>query len=336
MTLGWGIIGLGRAADTLVGPAITADPSSRLVAAVSRDRAKAEEFALRHGVPKPGTDLDAMLRDPDVDVVAITSPNALHPADAMAAAKAGKHVFCDKPLALTVVEAKEVLATCAAAGVRIGLDFQTRHHVCFQEARRVIQAGEIGDVVVVQVDASPGSVPLRGWRAEPELAGLGAVNNIAIHIYDLLRFLVGAEITEVAAMFDTNRRDELELVPMVLLRFDNGVLAFANGNQRTPYPLNDIVIHGSAGRIDGRSVTRPQTEGEMRILTTAGERTGHYSSHDAWNRTIHAFSEAILAGRDPDPSGLDGLRSVELTDAIRRSAREGRVIELAPAATTWP
>jgi predicted dehydrogenase len=127
------------------------------------------------------------------------------------------------------------------------------------------------------------------------------------------------------------REDALERLPMVLMRFDNGAIVFANGNQRTPHPLNDIVIHGTAGRIDGRSITRPQTEGEMRIVGAGGERTGQYASNDAYVRTVRAFSEAILAGRDPDPSGLDGLRSVELTDAIRRSAREGRVIGLQAA-----
>jgi 1,5-anhydro-D-fructose reductase (1,5-anhydro-D-mannitol-forming) len=328
MTLGWGIVGLGRAADTLVTPAIIADPNSRLVAAVSRDQDKADAFVARHGAGTAGTDFEAMLANPDVDVVAITSPNALHPSQAIAAAQAGKHVFCDKPLATTVTEAERVLEACAAAGVRIGIDFQTRHHACFQEARQVIESGEIGDVIDVQIDAAPGDVPLGGWRTDPELAGLGAVNNIAVHIHDVVRFLVGSEVAEVSAMFEVGRDDALERLPMVLMRFDSGALAFANGNQRTPYPLNDIVIHGSSGRIDGRSITRPQTDGQMRILTASGERTGSYSSHDAYIRTVRAFSEAVLAGRDPNPSGLDGLRSVQLTDAIRRSAREGRVIEL--------
>jgi len=328
MTLGWGIVGLGRAADTLVTPAILADPNSRLVAAVSRDQARAEAFAERHGGAAAGTDYEAMLANPEVSVVAITSPNALHAEQAIAAARAGKHVFSDKPLATTVADAKRVIDACAAAGVRIGMDFQTRHHACFQEARQVIESGEIGEIVAVQVDAGPGDVPLGGWRSNPELAGLGAVNNIAVHIYDVLRFLVGADVSEVSAMFETGREDALERLPMVLMRFENGALAFANGNQRTPFPLDDIVIHGSTGRIDGRSITRPQTEGQMRIFTAGGERTGQYSSHDAYVRTVRAFSEAVLAGRDPNPSGLDGLRSVQLTDAIRRSAREGRVVEL--------
>lgn len=328
MTLGWGIIGLGRAADTLVGPAITADPNSRLVAAVSRDQAKADEYAQRHGVAHAGTDYAAMLANPDVDIVAITSPNAMHPEHAIAAARAGKHVFCDKPLASSAAVAETVLEACAKAGVRIGIDFQTRHHACFQEAHQVIESGEIGQVLLAQIEASPGVVPFRGWREDPELAGLGAVNNIAVHIYDLLRFLLGAEVTQVAAMFDTGKRNELERLPLVLFRFDSGALAYANGGQSVPNPLNDVVIYGTEGRIDGRNITRPQTDGEMRIKTAAGERTGKYSSHDAWIRTVHAFSEAILAGRDPNPSGLDGLRNVQLTDAIKRSAREGIQVDL--------
>jgi len=328
MTLGWGIIGLGRAADTLVAPAITADPNSRLVAVVSRDQARADAFAERHEASAAGTDYEAMLANPEVDVVAITSPNALHPEQAIAAAQAGKHVFSDKPLAPTSADAERVLGACASAGVRIGMDFQTRHHVCFQEARQIIERGEIGDIVSVQVDASPGDVPLGGWRTDPELAGFGAVNNIAVHIYDLLRFLIGAEVVEVAAMFEVGRKDALERLPFVLMRFSNGALAFANGNQLTKHPLNDIVIHGSTGRIDGRSITRPETEGTMRVLTSAGERVGDYSSHDAYMRTVRAFSDAVEAGREPNPSGLDGLRCVQLTDAIRRSAREGRIVGL--------
>jgi 1,5-anhydro-D-fructose reductase (1,5-anhydro-D-mannitol-forming) len=329
MTLGWGIVGLGGAADGLVAPAVIADPNSRLVAATSRDQGRAEAFAAKHGATMATTDYAAMLANPDVDVVAITSPNALHPEHAIAAAEAGKHIYCDKPMAPGEAEAKQVLDACAAAGTRIGLNFQTRHHACFQEARQVIEAGEIGDVIAIQVDASPGAVPLGGWRANPQLAGMGAVNNIAVHIHDLLRFLVGGEVIEVTALLDVGREELLERMPMVLMRFSTGALAYANGNQLTPMPLNDIVIHGTKGRIDGRNITRPMKNGEMRVVTQGGERSGSYSSHDAYVRAVAAYSKAILEGRNPNPSGIDGLRSVQLTDAIRRSAREGRVVEVA-------
>jgi 1,5-anhydro-D-fructose reductase (1,5-anhydro-D-mannitol-forming) len=327
MTLGWGIIGLGRAADTLIAPAVAADGNSRLVHVVSRDTGRGRAFADKHGARRSGIDFDAMLADKEVDVVAVTTPNALHPDQIVAAAKAGKHILADKPLASNGAEAKRVIDACNVAGVRIGMNFQTRHHGCFQEAKQVIESGEIGDIVAVQIDGSPGNAPLGGWRADPDLAGLGAVNNIAVHLYDLLRFLTASEVTEVSAMFEVGREKKLETMPMVLMRLASGALAYANGNQLTPMPLNDIVIHGTKGRIDGRGITRNWKEGEMRVVTEAGERSGKYQTFDCYDRLVKAFSEAILAGRDPNPSGLDGMRCVQITDAILKSAREGRVVQ---------
>ncbi|HVB77190.1 MAG TPA: Gfo/Idh/MocA family oxidoreductase [Candidatus Nitrosotalea sp.] len=326
MTLGWGIIGPGGIAQSAMAPAIAADPNSHLAAVVSRDQGRADEFAQKHGATWAGTDYEAMLARPDVDVVLITTPNAQHAAQAISAARAGKHVLSDKPLAGSAEEAQQVIDACAAAGVKLGLNFQTRHHACFQEARRVIASGAIGDVVVVQIDAGNGGRPPGGWRLDPNLAGLGAVNNIAVHIYDVLRFLLGSEVTEVAAMFETGQKPAIELCPMVLMRFANGAMAYANGNQLTAKPLDEIVIHGTKGRIDGRGVTRPGQDGEMRVVTESSETTEHYTSRDAYQRTVAAFSQAILDGREPNPSGLDGLRSVQLTDAIARSVRESKVV----------
>jgi predicted dehydrogenase len=113
---------------------------------------------------------------------------------------------------------------------------------------------------------------------------------------------------------------------MVLLRFDGGALAFANGNQSSFRPLNEIVVYGDKGRLDGQGITRPETQGEMRVVTEEGERSTQYSGADCYQRLVAAFSDAVLNDRDPNPSGEDGLRSVELTDAIARSAREGQVV----------
>lgn len=329
MSLGWGIVGPGRVADKSMAPAITSDPNSWLVGVVGTDKGRADAFAARHGAQWAGTDYRTMLSDPNIDAVLITTPNAFHHDQVIAAAAAGKHILCDKPLALNVAGARDAVEACSDAKVKLGINFQTRFHECFQVARRVIERGEIGDIVSIQIDASPGATPLGGWRADADLAGLGAVNNIAVHIYDVLRYLLDDEVMEVVAMFDTGRSGELERIPMVLLRFTAGVLAYANGNQVTTYPFNDLVINGTKGRIDGRGLTRPLLEGDMRVLSEAGETTAHFSAADCYERSVAAFSTSVLAGRDPQPSGVDGLRSVELTDAIARSARLGQVISLA-------
>jgi len=309
-------------------PAIAADSNSELVAVVARDPDKGRAFADKHGAGWSGTDYDEMLRRSDVDVVLITTPNALHADQVVAAARAGKHVLCDKPLALTAADAERALEACDDAGVKLGMNFQTRYHACFEEARRIIQSGEIGDVSHVQVDASPGTRRPAGWRTDLEASGLGSVNNIAVHMYDLLRFLLDQEVTEVSAMFDVGRERAMEVLPMVLLRFHGGSLAYANGNQSSFKPLNEIVVYGTKGRLDGQGITRPETEGDLRVVTEEGERSTHCASADCYRRLLAAYTEAVLNGRDPSPSGKDGLRSVTLTDAVARSAREGRVVEV--------
>ncbi len=326
--IGWGIIGPGRIADTAMAPAINALPESRFVGVVSRDRGRGEAFAKKHNAARAYTDYADLLRDRDVNVVLITTPNALHAEQAIAAAQAGKHVLCDKPLATCAADAERVLAACRKAGVRLGINFQTRHLPCFEEMRRRIGAGEIGKVLVVQLEVSVGPAPLKGWRTDPTLAGLGSVNNIAVHAYDLLRSLLGSEVTEVAAMFDTGRTGQLETLAMVLLRFANGTMAYVNGNQKTPNFQADIDIYGTDGRIVGDHLTRPGHDGELRVLTEKGETVTPYSNKDAYQRVVADFNSAVLHERDPHASGLDGLRSVELTDAIARSVREGTVVEL--------
>ena len=116
--LGWGIVGLGRIATNAIAPAVTTAPNSTLAGVVSRDAAKAKEFADRFGAAAAYDDYQALLDDPAVDVVYLATPNAMHADQVVAAAEAGKHVLCDKPLATTVADAESAVAACGAAGVR--------------------------------------------------------------------------------------------------------------------------------------------------------------------------------------------------------------------------
>lgn len=326
--LGWGIVGPGRIADSAMAPAINTLKDGRLVAVTSRDRGRAEAFAKKHGAARAYTDYGEMLRDREVDVVLITTPNALHAEQAIAAARAGKHILCDKPLAMSAADAERAVQECRKAGVRLGINFQTRHQACFAETKRLIDAGEIGEVLVVQVEVSSGANPPSGWRTDLAMAGLGSVNNIAVHAYDLLRYLLSSEVAEVTAMFDVGRSRALERLAMTLFRFQNGTMAYVNGNQKTPNFQADIDIYGTKGRIVGDNLTRPFLEGALHVLTDKGETVTPYSNKDAYLRTVADFNDAVLHERDPGASGLDGLRNVQLTDAIARSAREGVLVEL--------
>jgi 1,5-anhydro-D-fructose reductase (1,5-anhydro-D-mannitol-forming) len=329
VTLGWGIIGTGSIADSSMAPAIAKAGDTRLVGVVSRDRGRADAFAKKHGAAHAYTNYDDLLRNTDVEVVLITTPNAQHADQVVAAAKAGKHVLCDKPLALSIADAERAIEACQKAGVKLGINFQIRHYVPVREIRQMIEDGLLGEIITVQAEASPGVRRLAGWRADRGLAGLGAVNNIAVHVFDMLRYLLRAEVSEVMAMFDTGRGNELETQALTVLRFDNGAMAYANCNQNTPNPQNDLDIYGTTGRVVGVHLTREEKDGELRVLLNGNdEKRTPYSNRDGWDRLVAAYCDAIINNRDPNPSGIDGLRSVQLCDAIVRSAREGRLVHV--------
>src|SRR5262245_21938316 len=120
-TNGWGLVGTGRIADDRILPGINAFEGNRLVGVVSRDAAKAKAVAAKFGAQHAYTSYDEMLRNPDVTVVAIHTPNSLHAEQAIAAARAGKHVFCDKPMATNAADAERIVRECEKAGVRLGV-----------------------------------------------------------------------------------------------------------------------------------------------------------------------------------------------------------------------
>ncbi|HKA45139.1 MAG TPA: Gfo/Idh/MocA family oxidoreductase [Burkholderiales bacterium] len=329
---GWGLVGTGRIADDRMLPGINAFEGNELVAVVSRDPARAEGFARKFGARHAYTSYDEMLRNPDVTAVAIHTPNALHAVQAIAAARVGKHVFCDKPMATNAADAERIVEECEKAGVKLGINFHNRFMPCFIETRHIIDSGEIGEVQLVELEASPGARPggsLSSWRVDPAMAGLGTTYSIGVHVYDILRYLLSSEIAMVSTLFDTPR-GVMEQASMSTFRFANGVLAQVNVNEKAPHPYNDFVIHGTKGRITGRGLTRSRAGGELHVLNGDGKsRTAEFPATNAHAASVAAFSKALLEGRDPSPSGIDGLRSVQLTDAMARSAWDGVHVRLA-------
>jgi 1,5-anhydro-D-fructose reductase (1,5-anhydro-D-mannitol-forming) len=328
-TLGWGIVGLGRIAATEIAPAITASASGTLVSVVSRDQARAEAFARDHGAASALDDYAKMLADPAVGAVYIATPNVQHAEQVIAAARAGKHVLCDKPLAVTVTGAQRCVEECHSAGVRLGITFQTRFFDGMAEAASLVRDGAIGRVVTAEAQiGTRGNLP-KGWRTDPALAGLGTLNNIGVHALDILRYLIGSEVSEVAAMASSEPGYEVDTTDLVLLRFGNGTLAQLNASQAVPHPRDDIALYGTEGRVLAPNLSRPDRDTTISFITRDGERAFPASSRGSYLRTIEAFTEAVTHGHDPSPSGEDGLRSVELTAAIADSLRERRFVSLA-------
>jgi 1,5-anhydro-D-fructose reductase (1,5-anhydro-D-mannitol-forming) len=191
----FGIIGCGNVTEVKSGPGLQKAEGSELVAVMRRSGELAEDYARRHGVPRWYTDAQALIDDPEVDVVYVATPPGSHLAYTLAAAKAGKPVYVEKPMALDAAECEQMIAACREAQVPLYVAYYRRELPRFLKVKELLEAGAIGDVRFVstlQTQTSPqvrnGEVP---WRLQPEQSGGGLFFDLASHTLDVLDFLLG-------------------------------------------------------------------------------------------------------------------------------------------------
>jgi 1,5-anhydro-D-fructose reductase (1,5-anhydro-D-mannitol-forming) len=320
--IAWGVLGTGRVVDQWVAPAIAADASSRPLAVGSRDATRARELAAKHGFERSYGSYDDVLSDPEVDAVYIATPNALHAEQVLACAAHGKHVLCEKPLALSAADAERATRACSDAGVLLRVNFQYRHHPALRAMRGLIEKGAVGDVLVIQAEIG-GAYPLRGWRTDPALAGMGATLNMGVHVYDLVEWLTQDTVVRVAAMLGPGS-EELETVALTLFELQGGALAYVNANQVAEHSKPDLYVDGTAGRLSATRCLRLGAEGELRLAAGERDESWTFTSGEMFRDAVAEVAADIADSRlTPQRAGL---RSAQLVEAIARAAtNDGRV-----------
>jgi len=200
MSVRWGLVGASTIAREWVVPAIrTAGGSVESVMSTNAERGRT--FAEAQRIPRSTTSLDAILADGNIDAVYVSTTNELHKPQVLAAAAAGKHVLCEKPLALTLPDAREMVAACRAAGVVMGTNHHLRNAATHRAMQELIAAGRIGRPLFARVFHAV-CLPehLQGWRLTAPSAGGGVIMDITVHDADTLRFVFGDEAENVTAM----------------------------------------------------------------------------------------------------------------------------------------
>jgi 1,5-anhydro-D-fructose reductase (1,5-anhydro-D-mannitol-forming) len=322
----WALLGTGRVLRTLILPAFAQVEGSVVEGVAGSSSDRAAEFAREFHIPRTYRDFDELLADRAIDAVYIATPNGLHADQIVRCAAAGKHVLCDKPLATRPEDARRARDAADAAGVALGIMFQSRYFEGIVKLRQLVADGSLGCPVVAHVEISGGSSPLRGWRTDQASAGSGALTNLGVHALDALEYVLGDRVVEVSAMTDAGVSKPLELTSVVALRFRGGVLATANVNQSVAHPRADLTIYGEAGTAAGVSVTRPGLQGEVEVITHAGTQRFPVASRDGFAGALAAFSDSVRTGGATSPSGDDGVHSTDLIHAIICSAAEGRAV----------
>ncbi|GIW08875.1 MAG: 1,5-anhydro-D-fructose reductase [Dehalococcoidia bacterium] len=331
MSVGWGIIGIGRHSDARMAPAIFTAANARLAGVYSRDQGRADAFAAKHGAARAYSDLAAFLADPSIDAVYIGSPNDVHCEQTIACLRAGKHVLCDKPLAPTIQECRRMIEAAQEAGRLLATGYNNRYQPAHLVVRDLIQSGEIGEVVFIRSDCgNAGLLRHADWRYRAEHGG-GALLNIGSHAADLLRFVTGKEVELVAALDDAAESgvDELSISS---LRLDGGIFAQMISSRRLPYPDNGLVVHATKGYLRTKGTVSYDIAGRVDVTLPNGTRSYEFKPHrpgyDVYVAEIEHMSTVILEGGPLLATGHDGLEGVRLLEAIAQAGALRKVVRI--------
>jgi 1,5-anhydro-D-fructose reductase (1,5-anhydro-D-mannitol-forming) len=326
--LGWGLIGASTIARSYMVDAINAQPNGRVVAVTSSDPERGRRFAVEHGIPRSHDSVEALLVDPEIDAVYISTTNELHKPQTVAAAAAGKHVLCEKPLALNLNDAREMVAACDAAGVVMGTNHHLRNAVTNRKLRELIANGSIGEPLAARVFHAV-FLPefLQGWRIKSADAGGGVILDITVHDADTLRFVLDDEAIEVTAMTASQgmATDGLADAVMGVIRFRGGLLAQFHDAFTIKHTLTGFEVHGTEGSLLAHDVMTQAPKGEIVLRRgSEEERIDPGQPEELYTRSVRNFTAAMLGVGEPSATGEDGVRSLAIALAAAESADTGR------------
>ncbi|MBN2112891.1 MAG: Gfo/Idh/MocA family oxidoreductase [Acidimicrobiia bacterium] len=318
--LRWGIISTADIGMRLVTPAIQRAARCEVVGIASRTAARAATAATQLGIPQSFGSYADLLAADDIDAVYIPLPNDAHAEWTIRAAAAGKHVLCEKPLALSAAQAEEMAAACTAAGVVLSEAFMYRLHPSWVEAVRLVRAGAIGRLQAVQSAFSYYNDDPANIRNRPENGG-GAVMDIGCYCIHLARMLFAAEPVRIEAAVRRDPAMGIDTLASALLEFPGGGQStFVCSTRAEPYQR--VHLFGTTGRIEIEIPFNIPADRETRILVTSGgeppvapaTRAVAFAPADQYTIQAEAFAAAVLDGAEvPGPAeiAIANLRVIE-------------------------
>ncbi|MER9655361.1 Gfo/Idh/MocA family oxidoreductase [Mesorhizobium sp. M0152] len=332
MSVRWGLIGASTIARQFMINAIRAQDGAEISVVMSSSPERATAYARENGIPSAVSTLDVLLKS-GIDAVYISTTNELHLEQALAAIRAGKHVLCEKPLALTSADARTMVAAAKAAGVVLGTNHHLRNAGAHRAMREAIAAGRIGRPIAARVFHSV-YLPenLQGWRITRPEAGGGVVLDITVHDADTLRFVLGDDPVEVSAFTQSAGMagGGLEDGAMCIWRFQSGVIAQSHEGFTTRFAGTGFEVHGSEGSLVARDVMTQQPVGSVLLRTAKGEEELSFDREDLYVRSLRQFHGAIRGDGQPAATGEDGIWSLASAEAALQSASAGKAIKIDP------
>ena len=330
--LRWGLIGASTIGREWIVPAIGIQPDSMVAAVASSSPERARRYANELSIPNAFTSVANLLAEPTIDAIYISSTNEWHEPQALAAVAAGKHVLCEKPLALSLDSARRMVAAATSAGVVLGTNHHLRNAATHRKMRELIQTGAIGRPLAARVFHAVYLPPhLQSWRVDRPEAGGGVILDITVHDADTLRFALGDEVAEVTAMTANQGmgRAGLEDAVMGVIRFRNGVIAQFHDAFTAPHAPTGFEVHGTEGSLFGRDVMTQRPMGTVSMRRHGSEEEVPVDHENLYERSVRCFNAAIRGEGEPAATGEDGVQSLAVALAVREAAETGQTVRIA-------
>jgi predicted dehydrogenase len=326
--LRWGVLSTAAIGVKKVLPAMQRGQYSSIVAIASRDLAKAQHVAAALSIPVAYGSYEELLADPNIDAIYNPLPNHLHIPWTIKAAEAGKHVLCEKPIALSAAEAETLLAVRARTGVKIGEAFMIRSSAQWLRLRQLLDEGRIGELRSVAGFFSYFNINPDNIRNRADIGG-GALMDIGCYMIHASRYAFAHEPTRVVALIDRDPQMHTDRLTSVILDFPGGHSIFTCSTQLIPYQRLHFL--GARGRIEIEiPVNAPPDRPTRLFVDTTGDLTGSgiitetFPACDQYTLQGDAFSRAILDGTDVSVSVEDAIANMAVIDAVFASAASGQ------------
>jgi predicted dehydrogenase len=323
----WGIIGVGNVTERKSGPGFQQAERSELIAVMRRNSDLAADYARRHNVPRWYDNADELINDPEVDAVYVATPPDSHRDYVVRVARAGKHVYVEKPMARTALECEEMISACDEAGVGLFVAYYRRAQPRFATVKELLDSGRIGELRSVSIrnerPAPSGGADDEGWRVDPQISGGGHFVDLGSHILDLLDWLLGP-VTYTAGVA-TNRGGRYPAEDLVtgVFSFPSGVEGIGVWNYDSFQHKDEIEIIGTAGALSFSCFA----DEPLRLLTASGVEEIKAPYPETVQLPLIQTVVDALTGHGESPSdGRSAVRTARVIDTLLSSYRDSHGI----------
>ena len=320
----WGIIGTGDVAERKGGPALYLADRSELVAVTSRTLARAQAFAEQHGNPRVHDDVESLLADANVDAVYVATHPDSHANLTTAAANAGKHVLCEKPMAMSVAQTQQMVEVCRAKQVSLSIAFYRREFSVIKKLGELLKDKAIGELlsVTIQNHTPFATSDPEPWRLDFRRSGGGMLMDVGSHRLDLITHLFGMpnQVTGFAA--GQTLSTQVDDAAAVSFRFENGMLGSANFHWNTPISRDDLMVVGTDGVL---SITDLSGNAQLALETVEGTEYWSFSAPSPVHLPfVQRVVDHLLDGAPNPCSGEEGALVNHLLESLSTGATQAR------------